>query len=560
MTTVITSPVTSYADDVVTGRVVAGRLVRLAAERHLRDLDHGAERGLRFDEESAQWAIDFFPNLCKHSKGEWAGKPLELAPWQAFIIGSIFGWKRVDDDRRRFRVAYAELPRKNGKSTIAAGVGNLLAFFDDEPGAEVYAAATKRDQAKIVWGDARLMVMASPNIRKRVRVLTGNLNDPHTGSKFEPLGADADSMDGLNIHGAVIDELHAHKTRAMWDVIQTASGSRRQPLTFCITTAGFDRHSVCWEQHDYGIKVLENVFEDDTFFSFIASIDDGDDWTDPAVWSKANPNLGVSIKPEFLERLCAKAQQVPAEQNAFLRLHLDVWTEQATRWLDMAVWDENCEEPADVDELKQRSCYAGLDLSSNTDLTALELYFPDGADGGDWLHYYFVPEDNMRRRAERDRVPFEVWARDGFITATPGNVVDYDFIRTKLNELVDEGFNIREVAYDPWNATQLVTDLQADGFTCVPIRQGFASLSAPTKELEKMLLARALRIGRNPVTRWAASNVTVEADSAGNIKPSKAKSTERIDPIVAMVQAVDRATRNTEDEVSVYETRGFLTL
>lgn len=580
---------TQYAVDVAGGKIIAGKYVRLACERHLSDLDGGHERGLWFDVAAASRAVGFF-GFLKHSKGEWAGRPLTLRPWQAFIIGCLFGWMReygqcasceawaVLDPLgrqitcgnpdcvalpsapaktawvRRFRTAYEEIARKNGKSTLAAGVGLLLAFFDDEPGAEVYAAATKRDQAKIVWGEAARMVKASVALNKRITLLTSNMHVLTRAQKFEPLGADNDSTDGLNIHGAIVDELHAHKTRSMVDVLETATGARRQPLINYITTAGYDRHSVCWEKHDYGVKVLEGVFEDDSYFAFIAALDIDDDWTDPANLAKANPNLGVSVKLDDLMMKCDRAKQVPGQQNAFRRLHGNVWTEQAERWLDIAVYDENTDEP-DPDELKGRPGYAGLDLSSTTDLTALEIYFPDEAgEGGAWLSFYFVPAENIRRRAERDGVPYDVWRDQGFIVPTEGNVVDYDFLREKLNSLVDDGYEIQEVAYDPWNATQLVTNLMSDGFTCVPIRQGFASLAAPTKEFEKLLLARRFRMGKNPVTRWAASNVAVEQDAAGNLKPSKKKSTERIDPMVAKIMALDRATRHEDEGDSKYET------
>lgn len=536
-----------YAERVLSGELAAGKWVKLACQRHLDDLDRAHDRGLRYDLEKAGKAIKFFSAL-RHYKGEWAGQPLKLELWQMFIIGCLFGWLRADGTRR-FRVAYNEIPRKNGKSLIAAGVGLLLAFFDGEGGAEVYSAATKRDQAKIVWGDAKTMVKASPQLRERIGITggetgVGNLYRTDTASKFQPLGADGDTMDGLNIHGAIIDELHAHKTRVVWDVIQTGTGARRQPLTFVITTAGFDRFSVCYEQHEYGEKVLEGVIEDDTFFAYIACWDEGDDWTSPESWAKANPNYGISVKVDDLERKCLKAQQVPAEQNEFLRKHGNVWTEQETRWLSLDVYDENTEEP-DAEALKGGPCYGGLDLSSTTDLTALELYFPET---GDWLHHYFIPEANMQERIERDRVPYDAWERGGWLTATPGNVIDYGYIRETVNSLRDAGFNIREIGYDPYNATQIVLDLQSDGFTMVPIRQGFLSLSPPTKELERLMLAKKMRLGKNPVTRWAASNAVVLTDPAGNVKLDKSSRTKRIDPMAAMVMAVDRASRNEGED------------
>jgi phage terminase large subunit-like protein len=536
--------VTDYARGVVAGAIIAGAYVRRACQRHLDDLRQAEDRGLVFDVGAATWAIDFFPRLCRHSKGEWAGQPLELEPWQKFVIGSIFGWKKLSDGTRRFRLAYVEIPRKNGKSTLAAGIGLLLAFFDNEAGAEVYSAATKRDQAIIVWLDAKRMAQHSPTIRQTVRILSLNLSDPSTDSKFEPLGADANNLDGLNAHGKIIDELHAHKTRAVWDVLETSSGSRRQPLTLAITTAGFDRHSICWEQHDYGVRLLEGILEDDSTFVYIATVDEGDDWRDPRAWAKANPNLDVSLKLDFLESECKKAQESPGKQNAFKRLHLNIWTEQSVRWLDIDVYDRNNSEPAPPAVLKQRQAYAGIDLSNTQDLTALELYFPDGEGGGDWLHWYFCPEDNIRKRADRDRVPYDRWRDEGYLIPTPGNVIDYGFIRQVLLDLVLEGYQIAEIGYDPWNAISLVLDLQEDGFTCVPVLQRYTTLSIPSKELERLLIAGRFRIGHNPINRWAASNVTIETDAAENIKPSKRKSTERIDPIMAMIFALDRQLRH----------------
>ncbi len=563
------SPVTDYAERVIGGEIVTGKLVRLACERHIRDLRN--KRGLVFDEDAADEVIAFFENLT-HSKGEWAGTLVILEPWEKFILGSVFGWKRADGTRR-FRKSYSELARKNGKSLLAAGVGLKLAFFDGEPGAEVYAAATKRDQAKIVWGEARRMVKASAGLRARIVTLVANLNSEATNSKFEPLGADEDSMDGLNIHGVIIDELHAHKNRKTYDVLNTATGARRQPLMFIITTAGFDRESICYQEHDYGVKILEGIIEDDTFFAYIATIDEGDSWADPAVWVKANPNLGISVKPDKIAEAVAKAQQVPGEQNALLRLHFDVWTEQAAHWMDMAIYDE-CAGPVDALALRGRMCFGGLDLSSTTDITALALWFPalDADDTAACLMYFWVPEEGMRRRAERDRVPYDVWSREDYIEATEGNVVDYDVIRRTITGGDDRAaqadslaslYNIRELAIDRWNSTQLQTQLMGDGLTVVPFGQGFASMTAPTKELERLVLERGFRHGGNPVLRWMMSNVSVRQDAAGNLKPDKEKSSEKIDGPVALIMAVGRAmVHDGDDGKSVYDTpgRGLLTL
>ena len=548
------SAVTAYAAAVACGDAVTGRLVRLAAARHLRDLETGHARGLRFDEGAAERAIQFY-HLLPHIKGEWAkdGAGMELAPWQAFIVGSLFGWKRTDGTRR-FRTAYVEVARKNGKSTLAAGLGLWLAFLDGEPGAEVYAAATKRDQAKIVWGDARQMVLKTPDLRALIRPFTSNLHSESTASKFEPLGADADTMDGLNIHGAIVDELHAHSSRAVVDVLETATGARRQPLIFYITTAGYDRHSVCWSHHDYTIKVLEETYQDDTWFGFIAGLDEGDRWDDPAVWAKANPNLGVSVKVDDLERKCERARQVPAEQQAFRRLHCNEWTESSTRWLDLAAWDRG-NAPVDPEALTGRACYGGLDLSSTTDLTGLVLVFPDGAGGYDVLAYPFVPEEALAKRAERDRVPYPVWREQGHLTATDGNVVDYEVVETVITGLA-ERYDLRELAIDRWNSTATQTRLTAAGITVVPFGQGFASMTAPAKELERLVLEGRIRHGGHPVLRWCIGNTVVQQDAAGNIKPAKDKSTERIDLTVALVMALGRAMVHAPTE-SVYEARGL---
>jgi phage terminase large subunit-like protein len=528
--------------------------VRLACERHLRDLVDGPARGLRFDVDLANEAIDFF--LCvRHSKGEWAGQPIVLSPPECFMIGSVFGWIRVDG-RRRFRKSYNEVAKKFGKSTLAAGVGLLLAFFDGEAGAEVYAAATKRDQAKIVWDEAKRMVLKSPGLRQRIQVRAANLHSLETASKFEPLGADADNLDGLNPQGNLLDELHAHKSRAMLDVLETAMGARRQPLLFIITTAGFDRHSVCWEERDYAVKILEGVLTDDETFAFIATLDvcercraEGktapdetcatcDQWTDERVWVKANPNLPVTPKLDDMRKLAREAREKPTAQNAFKRFRLNLWTHSATRWLPADAWAA-CGEP--VRALAGRRGFLGLDLSATTDLTALVAVFPD-ADGTVDVHAHFwMPADNVAERVKRDRAPYDVWARDGFLALTEGNVVDYDVIYEAIVGFPErEGVELVELGYDPWNAMGLVTRLQGAGITCVPIRQGFGSLTAPSKELEKLVASRRLRHGSHPVLTLCAANVVAEIDASGNIKPSKAKSTGRIDGIVALVTALAR--------------------
>ena len=514
-----------------------------------------------YDESAAQRAVDFFSICCTHVKGPLAGQPLVLDEWQERdIVRPLFGWKRKADGTRRYRKAYIEVPRKNGKSTLSAGLALYLTVADDEAGAEVYSAAADRDQAAIVFDVAKSMVGANEELEGMVECFRRSMVVRRTASSYKVLSADAPTKHGLNAHGIIFDELHAQPNRELFDVLTTSTGARVQPLEIYITTAGYDRHSICWEQHEYACKVRDGIIEDDSLLVAIYCADEKDDWTDPKVWAKANPGLGKSISLEYLERECNSAKERPAYQNTFRRLHLNQWTEQATRWVDMTVWDRNT---AKVDEaaLIGRPCFAGLDLSSTADLTALVFVFPPDDDDGPYtlLPRFFVPEEAVRIRARRDRVPYDVWVREGYITATEGNVVDYNFIRAQVHTDAEK-FLLRELAYDRFNATQLVTDLGSDGITVVPFGQGFVSMSAPAKELEKLLLEGRIAHGGNPVLRWMMSNVSVRQDPAGNIKPDKSKSAEKIDGIVAACMGLGRAIVQPEAPKSVYETRGILTI
>lgn len=556
--------VTGWARKVADGRVPVGRYVRLACERHLRDLREGKGRGLHFDVEAAASKIEFF-SLLRHSKGRWAGTPFELSPWQQFLVGSLFGWKR-QDGTRRFRVAYDELPRKNGKSTIAAGLGLLLAFFDDEPGAEVYCVATKRDQAKIVFNESKRMVETTPALKRRIAVLTANMHVRESSSKLQPLGADADSTDGLNPSGVIIDELHAHKTSALVDVLQSASGARAQPLRFEITTAGFDRLSVCWKHHDYSIKVLEGIVEDDTWFAFIAAADEGDDWREAGTWQKANLNLGVSVYPDYLEAECRRAEKIPGEQNTFRRLHLNQWTEQSSRAIDMAVWDAAAGEVLE-ERLEGQPCMAALDMASTNDLAAeVKLFGPDAEGFYDVLCRFWIPEASIAvgqsRRPEEIRRQLAEWVEQGWITATPGNVTDYDFVEKAILE-GGVRFRLRELAFDRWNVTQLITHLQDEWGTgesatikVIDVGQGFASMAGPTKEFLRLVADGKIRHGGNPVLRWMVSNLALKQDPAGNLKPDRESSGDKIDGVVALVMALGRSMVAPAKSESIYDQRG----
>jgi phage terminase large subunit-like protein len=555
---------TDYARAVIAKKIPAGKLVILACQRHLRDLKEGPKRGLTWDAEAADRDVSFFSRLC-HYKGEFAGKPLVLSPWQAFIVGSIFGWKNADG-LRRFREAYEEVPRKNGKSTKDAGLGIRLAFFDGEQGAECYCAATKKDQARIIWGDAKQMVLRTPALRKMLRVFTGNLSSEALASKLEPLGADEDTMDGLNVHAALIDELHAHKTSGVVDVLKTATGSRRQPLIKYVTTAGYNRESICWKLRDYSVKVLEGSVVDDTFFAYIACADGGDDYRDPKTWAKANPNLGVSVSVTDLARKAKQAEHMPAALNAFLRLHLNVWTEQSERAMDMEMWARG-DSPTRAED--GDACFAGLDMASTSDMCALaKLFGPDGDGVYDLLMRFWVPaaslEAGTSKRSEEMRRLLQQWAAEGWITTTPGNVTDYDYVEADILEEATR-HDIREMAFDRWNVTQLVTHLQNEwgegesaSVVLVDFGQGFQSMAAPTAELLRLLASSRIRHGGNPVLRWMASNLALKQDPAGNMKPDRQGSGDKIDGIVALVMALGVAMRRKEVKQSVYETRGLL--
>ena len=551
-------PVAAYIAGVLDGSVPACTTIRQAVERHQRDLKTGAERGLHFDRAAAEHVVQFF-GFLRHSKGEWAGDPFELAPWQQFMLWALFGWKRADG-LRRFRIAYIEVPRKNGKTTIVAGLGLYLLTADGEPGAEVYSAATKRDQAKLSWSEAVRMVGASAALSNMVQhwKSSDNLSVEATASRFMPLGADADTMDGLNIHAGLIDELHAHRTRAVVDVLHTATGARRQPLIVEITTAGFDQESICYEHYTYSRQVLAGTAEDDTWFAFIAEADEGDDWMDPVTWAKANPNLGISVKVDDLHRKCEQAQKMPAQQNAFRRLHLDQWTQQSDRWIDLTLWDAN-NRGVDAEELVGRECYGGLDLSSVSDLTAWVMAFPTVEDPEqvDVLARFWCPQSRLEDGTNKYQAQYLAWAREGWLEVTPGNAVDYGFIKQAVLEDA-ERYALRNVNVDRlFQGYQVSMELQDEGMEVFGMGQGFISMAAPMREFERRLLSKKINHGGNPILRWMADNVAVRQDPAGNLKVDKATSQAKVDGIVALVMALDRCMRHEPKRRSIYEERGL---
>ena len=498
-----------------------------------------------YSKQMADYAVNFIECLC-HTKGTWAGKPFKLIDWQEQIIRDIFGTLKPNG-YRQFNTAYVEIPKKMGKSELAAAVALLLTCGDGEERAEVYGCAADRQQATIVFDVAADMVRMCPALNRRVKILASQKRIVYqpTNSFYQVLSAEAYSKHGFNIHGVVFDELHTQPNRKLFDVMTKGSGdARMQPLYFLITTAGTDTNSICYETHQKAKDILEGRKIDPTFYPVIYGADEADDWTDPEVWKKANPSLGITVGIDKVEAACESAKQNPGEENSFRQLRLNQWVKQAVRWMPMEKWDA-CSFKVDEESLEGRVCYGGLDLSSTTDITAFVLVFPplDEDDKFCILPYFWIPEDTLDLRVRRDHVPYDVWERQGFLETTEGNVVHYGYIE-KFIERLGERFNIREIAFDRWGAVQMVQNLEGMGFTVVPFGQGFKDMSPPTKELMKLVLEQKIAHGGNVPLRWMMDNVYVRTDPAGNIKMDKEKSTERIDGAVATVMALDRAIRN----------------
>lgn len=492
--------------------------------------------GFGFDAEAADRAVGFFSDCLTFTLAEWRGRPFVLQPWQSAIIRALFGWKRANGTRR-YRECLIYIGRKNGKTELVAGLGCLLAFADGEPGSQVICAGSTRDQARLCFNAARRMVQNGETLSSWCKIYQHAIEAPESGSHLRVISAEAHSQHGGNLHGIIIDELHAQPNRELVDVLTTSTGSRRQPLVIHVTTADFDRPSICNEKYDYACKVRDGVVEDPEFLPVIYEVPLDCEWTDESHWPLANPNLGVSISLEYLRRECRKARETPTYENTFRRLHLNQRTQQDVRWLRLEDWDACPSDQIEPASLAGRTCYAGLDLSTTQDITAFVLVFPESDGAITVLPYFWVPEDGARLREKRDRAPYLTWGRQGLVTLTPGNVVDYECVKRDIDQLC-KTYRVTEIAVDRWNATQIVTQLQQGGKKICLFGQGFKDLSAPAKDLERLIVSRALRHGGNPVLRWMASHVAAETDAAGNIKPSKNRSTERIDGIVAMIMAL----------------------
>ena len=540
-----------YAEAVVAGEILACRWVTQACQRQLDDL-------VRFKGKASPYQFNpklrdregrtFLPadNLCAfierlpHVKGPLAGEPISLEPWQVFILSTVFGWMKPDG-KRRFRRSYIEVPRGNAKSTLSSALALYMLAADGEGGAEVYSLATTRDQARIVFGDAQTMARRSAGFRSRFAVNVGahNMHVLASGSKFEALSAEGSTLDGLNIHFGCVDELHAHKTRTVYDVVETGTGKRDNSLLWVITTAGSNRAGICYEVRTFVTKLLDGVVQDDSQFGIVYGLDDGDTWDTEAALIKANPNWGISVRPEVLGPLQAKAMQLPSAINNFKTKHLNEWVNADTAWMDMRAWDACANSGLDLDAFEGQPCWIGLDLASKTDIAALMLIFqhPDISDAYVAFGKYYLPEDTVNGAGNSQ---YPGWMRTGRLTVTPGNVIDFSWIEADLLDMASR-FGIQAVAFDPFQATQLSTRMLSEGLPMIEVRPTVLNFSEPMKTVEALVLQKKLIHDGDPVLAWMASNVVAHLDAKDNIYPRKERPENKIDGIVALIMAISRA-------------------
>lgn len=529
----------AYGRMVLAGEILVCKWTRLAVERHYNDLKTGHERGLFFSEAHAQHVLEFFLFL-RHSKGEWTGQQFVLSPWQQWCTAVLFGWLRTDGTRR-FRDASKYVPRKNGKSTWVSGEGLYLFFADGEGGAEVYTAATKRDQAKITHEEATRMVSASSLLKRHIRINKDKLFIPGRADKFEPLGRDSDSLDGLNPSGVIIDEYHAHRNRDLVDVLKTGMGARRQPLMIKISTAGTDFSSACYEDYQYSQKILDGTIVDDAFFCIIYGLDEGDDYTDPAMWIKANPNLGVSVYPEYIASQVEKSQNVPSERNNVLTKLFNRWVTGEVSFIEPEAWNACADPSIKREQFKGFRNKIALDLASKIDIAAEMQVFERAG------HYYifgryYLPK---ARIGAANVTAYKTWEAQSNLITTPGETIDMDLVEDNVLALAVE-YASEEVAFDPWQATQMAAHLMAEGVEMVEMRPIVRNFSEPMKELQSLVLQKRIHHDGDPVLAWMISNVVVEEDRKGCIFPRKQLPQNKIDGAVALIMALGRLITGAE--------------
>ena len=563
-----------YADDVVKGRIAACKWVKAACKRQQDDLKKWKNKSspYRFDNARAEKVCKFL-ELLTHVKGPLATQKITLEPWQIFILTTIFGWIN-SEGYRRYRRVYVEVCRGNGKSALSSGVGLYMLLADGEGGSDCYSLATTRQQARIVFGDAQHMARANKGLRDKFGavVTAHNIHVLKTASKFEALSAEGSTLDGLNGHFFCIDELHAHKTRAVYDVVETAMGKRKQSMLWVITTSGSDRAGICYEVRGFVTQVLNETLIkhngmgykveggsaiDETQFGIIFSIDDADDWMSEAALIKANPNWGISVMPEIVIPLQQKAMQMPSAANNFLTKHLDVWVNASTAWMDMRAWDKCADHTISLDDFEGQDCYIGLDLATRSDICAKVRLFSRMIDGV--KHYYvfgdyFLPESAIM---DGKNSQYSGWVRSGHLIETPGNVTDYEIVAASIRDDA-ERFQIKEIGFDPWNSTHLASTLIEEGLTMVEMRQGAKTLSEPMKFLEQIVLDGRLHHDGCPALTWMISNTMAKRDEGDNIKPIKERNENKIDAVVALIMAIGRSMTKPATQQSIYNESCYL--
>ena len=546
-------PAEIFAQQVRTGNILTCEFVQLAVDRYYRDMDNALDKGWYFDRKAAQRAISFIERL-KHTKGQWAGLRFKLEPWQQFIIWNIFGWKMADGTRR-FRYAYVEIARKNGKTALSAGIGLYMLFADGESRPEVYSAATVKDQARICFSDAVEIVKAT-DLKNYLTTYRNSIVYELKGGMMKPLSSDYGTHDGLNPSCGIIDEFHAHKDSGMFDVIKSAFGARKQPLMFIITTAGFNKAGACYAYRDNVIKILRGINEDDTLFGIIYTMDANEEWDNPQMWIKSNPNLGVSLFPNYLEDQVNDAKNRPEAVRNVMTKNVNLWVDAEKTWILDDAWMK-CVGTTEIEDLRGCECWGGLDLSNVSDITAFVLIFHEN-DKFQLLPFFWIPEEKMLEKIRKENINYDLWVKAGFVKVTSGNVLDYEFVKADILQIV-EIYDLQSSAYDRWNSSQTIIDLQNEGMECNPFGQGYGSMSAPSKEFEKLVLSEKIEHFGNPVLRWMLSSTLIKTDPAGNIKPDKEKSVQKIDGIVASIMALGEwMTAQAEDDNDPYSKRGML--
>lgn len=548
-------PAEQYAQQVLAGEVMVCEFVTLAVKRYYNDLENALDKGWYFDRKAAIRAIGFIEKL-KHTKGKWAGQRFKLESWQQFILWNIFGWMKADGTRR-FRYVYVEIARKNGKTALSAGIGLYMLFADGEARPEVYSAATVKDQARICFSDA-VEIVKKTDLKNYLSPYRNSIVYELKGGTMKPLSSDYGTHDGLNPSCGIIDEFHAHKDSGMFDVIKSAFGARRQPLMFIITTAGFNKNGACYAYRSNVIKILQGINEDDSLFGIIYTLDSKEEWDNPKMWIKSNPNLGVSVFPEYLADQVNDAKNRPEAVRNVMTKNVNLWVDAEKTWILDDMW-QKCIGTTDIKSLRGCKCWGGLDLSNVSDITAFVLLFHEN-EKFQLLPFFWIPEDKMLEKIRKENINYDKWSSLGFVKVTAGNVLDYDFVKADILQIA-EIYDLQSTAYDRWNASQTIIDLQNEGMECSPFGQGYGSMGAPTKEFEKMVLTEKIEHFGNPVLRWMMASTVVKTDPAGNIKPDKEKSSQKIDGIVASIMALGEwMTAQAEEDNNPYNQRGMLSL